>query len=208
MYFRESTLSIRKGIRMKGFLFFLAVALAATGCTLHAQGKRVAAVPRTTVDLTIYNQTLSLIREERTADIPNGLTRLVIPEIPATIDGTSLHFSSLTDPLAVRVLEQNYQYDLVNQGKLLEKYVGKDVEFVRMTPETKKEYIVTGRLLSTGYQFVPQQDCSNRNYAGSGGMVGEIEGKIEISPAGRLILPSLPEGLILKPQLEWLVSNT
>ncbi len=193
---------------MKGFLFFLAVALAATACTLHAQGKRVVAGPRTTVDLTIYNQNLSLIREERTADIPNGLTRLVIPEIPATIDGTSLHFSSLTDPLAVRVLEQNYQYDLVNQGKLLEKYVGKDVEFVRMNQETKKEYTVTGRLLSTGYQFVPQQDYSNPNYAGSGGMVAEIDGKIEISPAGRLILPSLPEGLILKPQLEWLVSNT
>src|SRR5258706_14442477 len=100
MYFRESTLSIRKGLRMKGFLFFLAVALAATACTLHAQGKRVVAGPRTTVDLTIYNQNLSLIREERTADIPNGLTRLVIPEIPASIDGTSLHISSLTEPLA------------------------------------------------------------------------------------------------------------
>src|SRR5258708_21530478 len=208
MYFRNLTLCIRKGVRMKGFLCLLAAALSVSACTLHAQGKRVIAGPRTTVDLTIYNQNLSLIREERSADIPNGLTRLVIPEIPATIDGTSLHFSSLTEPLAVRVLEQNYQYDLVNQGKLLEKYVGKDVEFVRMNQETKKEYAVTGRLLSTGYQFVPQQDYSNPNSAGYGGLVAEIDGKIEISPAGRLILPSLPEGLILKPQLEWLVVNT
>ena len=40
-----------------------------------------------------------------------------------------------------------------------------------------------------------------------GGMVVEINGKIEINPTGRLVLPSLPEGLILKPQLEWLVGN-
>jgi hypothetical protein len=77
-----------------------------------------------------------------------------------------------------------------------------------MNQETKKEYTVTGKLISTGYQFVPQADYSNPSYNGSGGMVAEIDGKIEISPAGRLILPSLPEGLILKPQLEWLVSNT
>jgi hypothetical protein len=42
----------------------------------------------------------------------------------------------------------------------------------------------------------------------TGQMIAEINGKIEISPAGRLILPSLPEGLILKPQLEWLVINS
>jgi hypothetical protein len=39
-------------------------------------------------------------------------------------------------------------------------------------------------------------------------MVADIGGKIEINPVGRLILPSLPEGLILKPQLEWLVENS
>jgi hypothetical protein len=38
-------------------------------------------------------------------------------------------------------------------------------------------------------------------------MVAEINGKIELNPDGRLILPALPEGLILKPQLEWLVEN-
>lgn len=193
---------------MKGITFFLLVAACAIGNPLFAQGKRVIAGARTTVDLTIYNQNLSLVREERTVDIPNGLTKLVIPEIPATIDGTSLHFSSLTNALAVRVLEQNYQYDLVNQGKILQKYVGKNVEFVRFNEETKKEYSVTGRLLSSGYQVVPQGDNLNWNYGGAGGMIAEIDGKIEISPAGRLVLPSLPDGLILRPQLEWLVSNT
>jgi hypothetical protein len=39
-------------------------------------------------------------------------------------------------------------------------------------------------------------------------MIAEINGKVEIGPEGRMILPGLPEGLILKPQLEWLVNST
>jgi hypothetical protein len=160
--------------------------------------KTTTAGDRTSVDLTIYNQNLSLIREERTLNLPKGTSRAILPDIPATIDGTSLHFLSLTEPSAVKVLEQNYQYDLVHTGKLLERYLGKTVEFVRVDSETKKEYTVSGRLLSTGYS----------GYSATGGMIAEVNGKIEVNPAGRLVLPSLPEGLILKPQLEWLVANS
>jgi hypothetical protein len=157
---------------------------------------------RQSVDLTIYNSNLALVREERTIELASGLNRIVVPDIPATIDGTSLHFSSLTDPASVKVLEQNYQYDLVHQAKLLEKYVGKEVEFFRLDNETKKEYSVKGKLLATGW-------TGQQNYYNSTGqMIAEIDGKIEIGPAGRLVLPSLPEGLILKPQLEWLVTST
>ena len=165
---------------------------------------------RTSVDLTIYNQNLALVREERTMVMEKGLNRILIPDIPATIDGTSLHFSSMTDPSAVKVIEQNYQYDLVHQAKLLEKYIGREVEFVRTDNETKKEYTVKGKLLATGWQL--QQGYNpyggSAPYYATGQMIAEINGKIEIGPAGRLLLPSLPEGLILKPQLEWLVTNS
>lgn len=169
-------------------------------------GTAVNAGERSVVDLTIYNQNLSLIREERSFQIPKGMSRVIVPDIPATIDGTSLHFLSRTDPGGVRVLEQNYQYDLVHQAKLLERYLGKTIEFIRQEPVTLKEYSVSGKLLATGYvQQSGYEGAPVYNYAG--GMVAEINGKVEISPAGRLVLPSLPEGLILKPQLEWLVSN-
>ena len=110
---------------------------------------------RTSVDLTIYNQNLSLVREERIIDLEKGLNHVILPDIPATIDGTSLHFSSLTDPSAVTVLEQNYQYDLVHQAKLMEKYIGKEVEFTRTDNELKKEYSIKGKLLATGWQPQP-----------------------------------------------------
>ena len=165
---------------------------------------------RTSVDLTIYNQNLSLVREERIIDLEKGLNHVILPDIPATIDGTSLHFSSLTDPSAVTVLEQNYQYDLVHQAKLMEKYIGKEVEFIRTDNELKKEYSIKGKLLATGWQPQPGYNSygGGTPYYSTGQMIAEINGKIEIGPSGRLILPSLPEGLILKPQLEWLVSNS
>lgn len=190
---------------MKPTLVLLLITLVCCPTILHSQEKSHTASDRTHVDLTIYNQNLSLIREERTITLVKGLGTVVIPDIPATIDGTSLHFSSITDPMSVRVLEQNYQYDLVSQSKILAKYIGKDIQFVRLNEETKKEYTVVGRLLAAGMQS-PYQ--TNARYSLVDGMVAEVNGKIEINPAGRLILPDLPEGLILRPQLEWLVECT
>ena len=79
---------------------------------------------------------------------------------------------------------------------------------MRINEETKKEYTVTGRILSTGWQVGPMYGGRSSGASYVGGMVAEIGGKLELNPSGRLILPSLPEGLILKPQLEWLVTNT
>ncbi|HUL43996.1 MAG TPA: hypothetical protein VLY03_06525 [Bacteroidota bacterium] len=157
--------------------------------TISAQEKIITASEPSLIDMTIYNENLSLIREERTIDIPRGMSHVVIPEIPATIDGTSLHFRSLLDPDAVRVLEQNYQYDLVSREKLLQRYIGKDIQFGN----------ATGKLLATGPQSFSGSDL---------GLVAEINGKIELMPSGQISLPKLPEGLILKPQLDWLVTNT
>lgn len=154
---------------------------------------------RKAVDLTVYNHGQALVREERVISLVKGSNRVQIPDIPATIDATSLHFTSLTEPAAVRVLEQNYQYDLVSQAKLLEKYLGKTVEFVRQDAN-KKDYSVAGRILAAG-------GAPENGGDGNPGMVAEIGGKIELNPSGRLVLPALPEGLILKPQLEWLLTS-
>src|SRR4051812_1289650 len=156
---------------------------------------------RKSVDLTVYNDGLALIREERSIALAKGDNRVQVPDIPATIDATSLHFASLTDAASVRVLEQNYQYDLVSQAKLLEKYLGKTVEFVREEPASHRETAVPGRILAVGN---PDAGGDRRPNAG---MVAEINGKIELDPAGPLSLPALPEGLILKPQLEWMINS-
>jgi len=181
-----------------------AAATAATAETDEASGKsspaRIAG-ERASVDLTVYNDGQALIREERSVSLAKGDNRVRIPDIPATIDATSLHFASLTDPASVRVLEQNYQYDLISQAKLLEKYLGKTVEFLREDSTTHRETAVPGRILTIGNP--DRGDGAGRN----AGMVAEINGKLEMQPSGRLALPLLPEGLMLKPQLEWFLRS-
>ena len=188
---------------MKALLWGIC-SLAAISAAQAQPRESATASERSEVSLTIYNQNLSLVREERTLVLPRGTGAVIVPDIPATIDGTSLHFRSITAPDAVKVLEQSYQYDLVHQAKLLEKYVGKQIELVRVDPATDKEYSVPARLLSTG--FSSQQGYPG-GYAALGGMIVEINGKIELNPGGRVVLPGLTEGLILKPRLEWLVAS-
>ncbi len=163
---------------------------------------------RKNVELTVYNQDFALVKEERVMDLKNGINELMLQDVAAQIDPTSVHFKSLTDPLGTYVIEQNYDYDLVNTNKLLEKYIGKDVQLEQVT-DGKRE-IVDGTLLSTGQTRVPRNQWQNYGYNNpyysSGGTVVKINDKIYINPSGTFILPKLSEGLILKPTLDWTVS--
>jgi hypothetical protein len=65
-------------------------------------------------------------------------------DIAATVNPATVHFRSLTDPEKLGVIEQNYEYDLLEPAKLLHKYVGKEVTLVRSYQEnntTKREEI-------------------------------------------------------------------
>jgi hypothetical protein len=194
-------------MKYRHFFFLSAICFVAVSKAPAQAGQQVAG-ERTSVDLTVYNSNMALVREERPMSFVKGLNRVIVPDIPATIDGTSLHFASLSDPSSVQILEQNYQYDLVHQAKLLEKYIGKEIEFVRLDEATKKEYTIKAKLLATGWQPQVQYGGSSSAYVYSGQMIVEIGGKVEIGPPGRIELPSLSEGLILKPQLEWLVNSS
>ena len=72
-------------------------------------------------------------------------------DIAATVNPATVHFRSLTQPPRVHVVEQNYEYDLLEPEKLLRKYVGRDVTLVRKIQEagSTREEEVTAHLVST-----------------------------------------------------------
>ena len=80
---------------------------------------------RRTVNITVYNSNLGLVRETRALALPNGRTALRFADVSAQIRPETVHLRSLTQSNALSILEQNYQYDLLNPGKLLDKYVGR-----------------------------------------------------------------------------------
>ena len=136
------------------------------------------------VMVTIYNGNLGLVKDVGETRLPTGLHETEFTDVAAQIDPTTVHLKSLTDPAGLRILEQNYEYDLLSSQKLMEKYVGRMVRLYN----TDGTYL-EAKLLSTA------------------GPVFEINGQIHLGHNGRLVLPSLPENLVSKPTLVWLLRN-
>ncbi|MGH9742561.1 MAG: DUF4139 domain-containing protein, partial [Candidatus Acidiferrum sp.] len=90
------------------------------------------------------------IRDVRNLTLPDGTFRLKFMDIAATVNPTTVHFRSLTDPDKLSVLEQNYEYDLLDPAKLLHKYVGREVTLVRTYQDsgTTKHEEINATLLS------------------------------------------------------------
>jgi hypothetical protein len=124
------------------------------------------------------------VKDVREVRLPDGTTEVQFMDVAAQIDPTSVHLASLTRPAGLRILEQNYEYDLLSSQKLMEKYVGRRVRLYQ-SDGTFHE----ATLLSTA------------------GPVYEINGQIHLGHGGRLILPSLPETLVVRPTLAWLLRN-
>jgi hypothetical protein len=137
------------------------------------------------VALTVYNGGFAVVREVRKLDIAAD-GRVQFQDVAREIDATTVHFKSLTDP-AAKLLEQNYQYDLVSADKLLQKYIDSPIDVV-----TDKESY-TGVLLSfDAHQLVLQRP----------------EGLAMVQRADNvrdIRLKALPEGLITRPTLVWQV---
>src|SRR5258708_15223367 len=94
--------------------------------------------------VTVCNSNIALVRDVRQLALPGGAFRLKFMDIAASVNPATVHFRSLNDPEKLSVIEQNYEYDLLEPAKLLHKYVGKEVTLVRSYQEngtTKHEEI-------------------------------------------------------------------
>jgi len=159
-------------------LFVCLLALAAPAGAQEKEG----------VAVTVYNGGYGVVREVRNLTIAaDGDVKFT--DVASGIDATTVHFKSLTDP-AAKLLEQNYQYDLVNADKLLRKYVDKPIDVVC----PGKTY--SGTLLSfDGAQIVLKEDAGGIVMVQRADNVRDIRFKM------------LPEGLLTRPTLLWKVAT-
>ena len=142
------------------------------------------------VSLTVYNQELGLVKDNREIRLGSGAHEIRFMGVASQIDPTTVHLKSVTDPQGLKILEQNYEYDLLNPQKLLDKYVGKKVKILDKNYYTGEEKIVEATLLSN-----------------NGSPIFQIDGSIHLGHPGRIILPEIPENLIARPTLVWLLQN-
>ena len=165
-----------------------------------AHGAPANDVPAATTDkdqvdlsLTVYNGNLALIRDVRQIHLQPGVAPLRFEDVASSINPATVHFRSLTAPSRLSVIEQNYEYDLLDPQKLLQKYVGREITLVR--PETdagSTRWVDTKAVL----------------LADNGGPVWKIGNEIVTGMAADSYrFPDLPENLYSRPTLVWTLDN-
>ena len=143
--------------------------------------------------ITVYNSDIALIRDVRNLQLARGTGNLRFMDIAATVNPATVHFRSLTDPSRVRVLEQNYEYDLLEPDQLLRKYVGREVTLMRTRQDggSTRQEEVKATLLS--YNAAPVWKIGSEIVTGIG--------------ADHIRFPELPSTLYSRPTLIWTVAN-
>jgi hypothetical protein len=138
--------------------------------------------------ITAYNENLGFVTERRRLPLEKGLSRVELTDIPALIDPTSVHFTPGKGD--VRVVEQNFQFDLANADRILQRYLTHPIEIVLKEGDLKR-----GDLVS-----YDERSLVLRSEQGEIGLVLRSE-VVDVR------LPSLPEGLRATPTLSWLIES-
>ena len=144
---------------------------------------------RESIALTVYNNNLGVVRDVRLFDLKKGESEVRLLDVPTQIDPTSVKITSPKHPKDINVIEQNFEYDLVNQEKLLEKYIDKQISLT--------------------------DDKGNKT---EGTLLSSEGGQITLSSANgitmfpnlsqyRISVPNLPQGLITRPTLVWNIKS-
>ena len=127
----------------------------------------------------------ALVRDDRDVKIKQGRSQLSFTDVAALIDPTTVTFTSLTDP-GTRVLEQNFQFDLVSTQKLLLKFIDRQITVDK--PNGNSVTQITGTLLSATDGIVLR---------GNDGSIYSLPGYSSVR------FPDLPGGLNTRPTLVW-----
>ena len=171
----------------------ISLALCLTGFTvLSAQATtlQISSEQRESIDLTLYNQNLGLVRETR--ELPPLKTGQSV-----TLEDVSkqLQVESLRIDNAGKILEQNLNTNLLNQQNLLQHFVGKELKLARLNPVSGKEIISSVKLLSIdGSRALIKRNNSFES--------------IPLNNGWRFIFPNLPSQLLAKPSVSFRSSGT
>lgn len=128
----------------------------------------------------------AVVSQQRDLALVRGRNNVRFTDVAALIDPTTVLFESLTDAVGTRVIEQNFQFDLVSSQKLLEKYIDRRISVDQIRGSDTESF--SGTLLSTAGGIVLKRD----------------DGSIQTLPHNAGVrLPELPGGLITRPTLVW-----
>ncbi|MCC5814436.1 MAG: hypothetical protein JJT78_06745, partial [Leptospira sp.] len=146
---------------------------------------------RKSLSITVYNGGMGLIRETRSTNLPEGKLTLRFEDVASSILPQTVRVKPVKGSSQFSVFEQNYEYDLISNERLLEKYVGKEVTLFTTNPKTGEESSQKAKLI-----------------AYNNGPVFQIGKEISLGHPGRIVVSSIPDNLYAKPTLIWELMNS
>jgi hypothetical protein len=175
---------------MRIFPFVMAFSIGLSG--LGAQAPlSVGSDTRTDLHVTVYNSDIGLVKDTRSFSLTrSGRLEVLLEDVASRVQSETVLPLSLTPEIALTVLEQNYEYDLLTPNTLLEKYVGKTIQLVTYNADNQVVERKSGTLLSTNQ-----------------GPVFQVGKDIHVNHPGHVILPEVPDELVARPSLRWMVEG-
>ncbi len=143
------------------------------------------------VSLTVYQRDLVLVRDVRVVDLQKGENRIVFGNVSSGIYEPTIRIVVPKDPSDVKTIEQNYNYDLANVDRIWHKFLGKPFQF------TKNDSLYKGILRNFDDDYI---------YLEPEGKPGAIS-LVNRSGVENNLFESLPEGLVLRPEIVWRVRS-
>lgn len=173
-------------------LFTLTLVASAIGAA-HAQTEeqRSTLADQQEVAVTIYNENLALVKDQRKLPLKRGATSLAFRDVSARMRPETALLRSTSAPGSLSVLEQNFDFDLLTPQKLLEKYVGRSVSVIRTNVATGQETTEQAQVLSA-----------------NSGVVLKFGNRIETGIPGRIVYNDVPPNLRDRPTLVMQLDNT
>lgn len=168
----------------------LCCAVASVAVGAQAQEQRSTQADQREVAVTIYNDNLALVKDQRRVQLASGASQLAFRDVSARMRAETALLRSVSHPGSVRVLEQNFDFDLLSPQKLLEKYVGQTVSVVRTHPTTGVETAESAQVL-----------------AANNGVVLKVGNRIETGVPGRIVYSDVPANLRDRPTLVMALDN-
>ena len=139
------------------------------------------------LSLSIYNQNLALVKDTRPADLEAGTTDVIFDGVAQLIQPeTAMLYGQ-----DIKVLEQNYSYNVINYENMINQSVGQEVNTVRQNPQTGENIFEKAVLLSSAY----------------GQPVLKFSYGIDANFNGRIIFNKIPNGISDKPTLTAKINN-
>jgi hypothetical protein len=170
---------------MKHAILFLLIISLTTSAAVALNERTSTVRDREGVNLTIYNANLALVHDRRSVRLDSGLNRIAWRDVSAQMDPTSALLEASGATNRVDVLEQNFNFGLLDPNALLQKFVGHTVVVVH-DPE------FAGQL---------QTRESARVLSANNGIVLQYKDRIETSVRGHIIYPDLPPNFRDRPTL-------